>query len=73
MNANASMWNEVAPLLVIVRLLQRIADLQDACQAARANCEREQAEHQAYRAAHKGSCTNPGCRLGLPHGHSGSA
>lgn len=71
MNANASMWGEVAPLLVIVKLLQRIADLQDACTSARQNVEREQDEHQAYRSAHQGSCTHPACRLRLPHGHDG--
>lgn len=73
MTAPAQVLNSLTPLLIIAGLLQRIADLEDACQAARQNVEREQTEHQAYRAAHKGSCTHPTCRLTLPHGHPDGA
>ncbi|MEU4133601.1 hypothetical protein [Streptomyces wuyuanensis] len=48
-------------------------DLKDLLDMARSNVEREQREHAAYRAAHKGSCTHPGCRLRVPHGHSEAA
>lgn len=56
-------------LAEVQRLRARVAELEDLVAMARANVEREQAEHLAYRAAHKGSCTHPGCRLRVPHGH----
>lgn len=53
------------------RLRRRVAELEDLLAMARQNVAREQREHLAYRAAHKGSCTHPGCRLHIPHGHGG--
>ncbi|MFE3326827.1 hypothetical protein [Streptomyces sp. NPDC059176] len=57
----------------VVRLRRRVAELEDLLAMARENVAREQREHLAYRAAHKGSCTHPGCRLSLPHGHGEAA
>lgn len=71
MTAPAETVSDTATRAEIVRLHQRIADLEDQVAAARDNVERQQTEHLAYRAAHKGSCTHPSCRLRIPHGHSG--
>ena len=61
-----------APVVAeIQRLKARVLELEDLLAAARANCEREQDEHQSYRAAHKGACEHPTCRLRMPHGHAG--
>ncbi|MDI9887319.1 hypothetical protein QMZ92_23845 [Streptomyces sp. HNM0645] len=60
-------------LAEVHRLRARVAELEDLVAMARQNVEREQREHAAYRAAHKGSCTHPGCRLRIPHGHSEAA
>lgn len=60
MTATARVLDSLTPLLIIAGLLLRISDLEDDVASARANCEREQDEHQAYRAAHKGSCPTCG-------------
>lgn len=59
MTAPARVLDSLTPLL-IAGLLLRISDLEDDVASARANCEREQDEHQASRAAHKGPCPTCG-------------
>lgn len=73
MTAQLEAVTDAALRAEIARLRQQVADLEDLVQAARDNVERQQTEHLAYRAAHKGSCTHPSCRLRVPHGHSGGA